>query len=127
MIWLVKTREKTITDGKKGKYTYLKDCMEPADKYIKKIKPTKITPEIKQHVNYHLYQLMELYVNCKIVSKWLSLKNNQEKIDFFQNFKDINYLEEICNFYDTCCSLYEYENFTDSMKKQLISYLKKIF
>jgi hypothetical protein len=42
MIWLVKTREKTITDGKKGKYAYLKDCMEPADKYIKKIKPTKI-------------------------------------------------------------------------------------
>ncbi len=32
MIWLVKTREKAISDGAKNLYVYLKDCMEPAEK-----------------------------------------------------------------------------------------------
>ena len=83
MIWLVKTREKVISDGAKNLYVYLKDCMEPADKYINKIKTKKITNELKANVNYHLYQLIELYVDCKIVSKWLSLKYDDEKLDFF--------------------------------------------
>ena len=41
MIWLVKTREKAITDGIKSSYVFLKKCMEPADKYISKIKTKK--------------------------------------------------------------------------------------
>ena len=86
MIWLVKTREKAITDGIKSSYVFLKKCMEPADKYINKIKINKITPELKANVNYHLYQLIELYVDCKIVSKWLSLKNDEKKLVFFFTF-----------------------------------------
>ena len=41
MIWLIKTREKAITDGIKSSYKFLKDCMEPVDKYINKIKTKK--------------------------------------------------------------------------------------
>lgn len=37
MIWLVKTREKAISDGIKGSYSYVKDCMESADTIIKKL------------------------------------------------------------------------------------------
>ena len=46
----------------------------------------KITNELKVNVNYHLYQLIELYVDCKIVSKWLSLKNDEKKLVFFFTF-----------------------------------------
>ena len=36
MIWLVKTREKAITDGAKNLYIYLKDCMSlPQNELIK--------------------------------------------------------------------------------------------
>lgn len=119
MIWLVKTREKAITDGVKGAYTYLKDCMEPAEKYIKKIKRTKITPEIKGHVNYHLYQLMELYVNCKIVAKWLALKSEDEKINFFYHCTDLEYLKDVCYFFTCCCSSFEYHSFSESMQNTI--------
>ena len=86
MIWLIKTREKALKDGIKSSYKLLKECMKPADKYISKIKKKKITNELKVNVNYHLYQLIELYVDCKIVSKWLSLKNDEKKLVFFFTF-----------------------------------------
>ena len=121
MIWLVKTREKAITDGIKSSYVFLKKCMEPADKYINKIKTKKITPELKANVNYHLYQLIELYVDCKIVSKWLSLKNDEEKLEFFLHFTDIDYLKTICDFTNSYCSQFEYNSFSDSMKKVISS------
>ena len=121
MIWLVKTREKAITDGIKSSYVFLKKCMEPADKYINKIKIKKITPELKANVNYHLYQLIELYVDCKIVSKWLSLKNDEERLDFFLHFTDIDYLKRICDFTNSYCSQFEYNSFSDSMKNVISS------
>lgn len=121
MIWLIKTREKAITDGIKSSYIFLKKCMEPADKYINKIKTKKITNELKANVNYHLYQLIELYVDCKIVSKWLSLKNDEEKLDFFLHFTDIDYLKRICDFTNSYCSQFEYNSFSDSMKNVISS------
>lgn len=119
MIWLVKTREKAIVDDVKGIYTYLKKCMEPAEKYIKKIKRTKITPEIKSNVDYHLYQLMELYVHCKIVAKWLSLETEEEKINFFYHCTDLEYIKEVCNFLTCCCSSFEYHSFSESIQNTI--------
>ena len=69
MIWLVKTREKAISDGAKNLYVYLKDCMEPAEKYIKHIKSKKLTPDVIKDAGFHLYKLMEIYVSCKIVAR----------------------------------------------------------
>lgn len=121
MIWLVKTHEKAITDGVKNTYKYLKDCMEPADQYIRKIKPNKITSKIRANANYHLYQLMELYVDCKVVSKWLTLKTDDEKIDFFQHFTDLDYLKSICDFSNSYCSQFEYNSFSEPMKNTIIA------
>ncbi len=121
MIWLIKTREKAITDGRKDTYTYLRDCMEPADKYIKKIKAGRIKSEIKTNAIHHLYQLMELYVDCKIVSEWLTLKDDEERLDFFLHFTDIDYLKKVCNFTDSYCSQFEYNSFSDEMKNAITS------
>lgn len=134
MIWLVKTREKAITDGNKNTYSYLKYCMVPADRYIKKIKAGNINPIVRNDANYHLYQLMELYVDCKIISKWLSLQTDDERLDFFLHFTDINYLQKLCDFTDSYCSQFEYNSFSDSLKNTIttlfteyISDFKKAF
>ena len=86
-----------------------------------KSKQKKITNELKTNVNYHLYQLIELYVDCKIVSKWLSLKYDDEKLDFFLHFTDIEYLKKICDFTNSYCSQFEYNSFSDSMKNVISS------
>lgn len=134
MIWLVKTREKAITDGNKNTKSYLKDCMIPADRYIKKIKAGNIKSDIKNDANYHLYQLMELYIDCKIISKWLSLQTDDERLDFFLHFTDINYLQKLCDFTDSYCSPFEYNSFSDALKNAIttlftdyISDFKKAF
>lgn len=125
MIWLVKTRETNSTEKRKDPFTYLLDCMEPADKYIKKIKAGKIKPDIRSNANYHLYQLMELYVDCKIISKWLSLQSEDERLDFFFHFIDIDYLKKVCNFTDSYCSQFEYNSFSDEMKKSITTILNE--
>ena len=122
MIWLYKTKKRTITDGNKNSYAFLKDLMESAEKYvkrIKRIKHKKLTTDIKTDAEYHLYQLMEIYVDCKIVEKWLSLPSDSEKIDFFFHFDDEAYLKKTCNFLDSYCSRFEYASFSDLMKKRI--------
>lgn len=119
MIWLVKTREKAISDGAKNLYVYLKDCMEPAEKYIKHIKSKKLTPDILKDAEFHLYQLMEIYVSCKIVARWLCLKTKSEQLDFFHHLTDVRDLKEICDFSDSYCSQFEYNSFSNQMRKKI--------
>ena len=119
MIWLVKTREKAISDGAKNLYVYLKDCMEPAEKYIKHIKSKKLTPDILKDTEFHLYQLMEIYVSCKIVARWLCLKTKSEQLDFFHHLTDVRDLKEICDFSDSYCSQFEYNSFSNQMRKTI--------
>ena len=119
MIWLVKTREKAISDGAKNLYVYLKDCMEPAEKYIKHIKSKKLTPDILKDAEFHLYQLMEIYVSCKIVARWLCLKTKSEQLDFFHHLTDVRDLKEICDFSDSYCSQFEYNSFSNQMRKRI--------
>lgn len=119
VIWLVKTREKAICDGAKNLYIYLKDCMEPAEKYIKHIKSKKITPDVIKDAGFHLYQLMEIYISCKIVARWLCLKTKSEQLDFFHHLTDVSYLKEVCDFSDSYCSQFEYNSFSDEMRKKI--------
>lgn len=119
MIWLIKSREKTISDNEKEIPTYLKKGMEPAENYVKNIKHKKLTKEIQTNAEYHLCQLMEIYVDCKIIEKYLCLKTDSEKIDFFCHFLDENYLKEVCDFSENYCSQLEYKSFSDLMKNRI--------
>ena len=62
-----------------------------------------------------------MYVDCKIVSEWLSLKTDDEKLNFFLHFTDIDYLKRICDFTNSYCSQFEYNSFSDSMKNVISS------
>ena len=68
---------------------------------------------------------MELYVDCKIISKWLSLQNEDERLDFFFHFIDIDYLKKVCNFTDSYCSQFEYNSFSDEMKNSITAILNE--
>lgn len=68
--------------------------MEPFDKYLASIKETELTPEIIQDAQFHLYQLMELYIDSRICSRWVTLnpdeklsssKTSPEKEDFLDS------------------------------------------
>lgn len=93
--------------------------MSPAEDYVKSIKRKKVTKEIQTNAEYHLYQLMEIYVDCKIIEKYLYLKTDSGKINFFCHFLDDNYLKEVCDFSEDYCSQFEYKSFSDLMKNKI--------
>lgn len=94
MIWLKKVRKNALPDKNFNIAVYLQEMLEPFDKYLASIKETELTPEIIQDTQFHLYQLMELYIDSRICSRWVTL-NPDEKLSSsktspgkrnFQNF-----------------------------------------
>lgn len=85
MIWLKKVRKNALLDKDFNIAVYLQEMLEPFDKYLASIKETELTPEIIQDTQFHLYQLMELYIDSRICNRWVTL-NPDEKIKFFKNF-----------------------------------------
>ena len=69
----------------------MQEMLEPFDKYLASIKGTERTPEIIQDAQFHLYQLMELYIDSRICSRWVTL-NPDEKNKFFKYFSRENKL-----------------------------------
>lgn len=107
MIWLKKVRKNALPDKNFNIAVYLQEMLEPFDKYLASIKETELTPEIIQDTQFHLYQLMELYIDSRICSRWVTL-NPDEKIKFFKNFSREKKLSELLFFG------FEKEDFLDS-------------
>lgn len=97
MIWLKKVRKNALPDKDFNIAVYLQEMLEPFDKYLASIKGTELTPEIIQDAQFHLYQLMELYIDSRICSRWVTL-NPDEKIKFFKNFSREKKLSELLFF-----------------------------
>ena len=94
MIWLKKVRKNALLDKDFNIAVYLQEMLEPFDKYLASIKETELTPEIIQDTQFHLYQLMELYIDSRICSRWVTLnpdeklsssKTSPEKEDFLDS------------------------------------------
>ena len=122
MIWLKKVRKNALLDKDFNIAVYLQEMLEPFDKYLVSIKGTELTPEIIQDAQFHLYQLMELYIDSRICSRWVTL-NPDEKIKFFKNFSREKKLSELLffgfekeDFLDTALSFYLFQGTWTSLR-----------
>ena len=118
MIWLKKVRKNALLDKDFNIAVYLQEMLEPFDKYLASIKETELTPEIIQDTQFHLYQLMELYIDSRICSRWVTL-NPDEKIKFFKNFSREKKLSELLFFGFDYFSKSEFKLYPDLLKENL--------
>ena len=88
MIWLKKVRNDRLYDGKLNVAVFLQQMMEPFEDYMKSIKEKELTLEILRDAQFHLYQLMEIYVDCKICSIWVTLDEKQSSSTVLQKIKN---------------------------------------
>lgn len=88
MIWLKKVRNDRLYDGKFDVAVFLQQMMEPFEEYMKSIRENELSYEIIRNAQFHLYQLMEIYVDCKISSIWVTL-DEKEKAKFFNAFQNL--------------------------------------
>ena len=98
--------------------------VEPFDKYLASIKETELTPEIIQDTQFHLYQLMELYIDSRICSRWVTL-NPDEKIKFFKNFSREKKLSELLFFGFDYFSKSEFKLYPELLKENLTTLYKE--
>ena len=111
MIWLKKVRNDRLYDGKLNVAVFLQQMMEPFEDYMKSIKEKELTLEILRDAQFHLYQLMEIYVDCKICSIWVTLDEKQ-KTKFFNSFAKDKKLSSYINFGFDYFSKAEYQLLT---------------
>lgn len=124
MIWLKKVRKNALPDKDSNIAVYLQEMLEPFDKYLASIKETELTPEIIQDAQFHLYQLMELYIDSRICSRWVTL-NPDEKIKFFKNFSREKKLSEFLFFGFDYFSKSEFKLYPDLLKENLTALYKE--
>ena len=98
--------------------------LEPFDKYLASIKETELTLEIIQNAQFHLYQLMELYIDSRICSRWVTL-NPDEKIKFFKNFSREKKLSDLLFFDFDYFSKSEFKLYPDLLKENLTALYKE--
>ena len=67
--------------------------------------------DILRDVQFHLYQLMEIYVDCKICSIWVTLDGKQ-KAKFFSSFAKDKKLSSYINYGFDYFSKAEYQLLT---------------
>ena len=99
----------------------------PGDILVGKITPkgeTELTPEIIQDAQFHLYQLMELYIDSRICSRWVTL-NPDEKSKFFKNFSREKKLSEFLFFGFDYFSKSEFKLYPDLLKENLTALYKE--
>lgn len=118
MIWLKKVRNDRLYDGKLNVAVFLQQMMEPFEEYMKSIRGNELSYEIIRNAQFHLYQLMEIYVDCKISSIWVTL-DEKEKVKFFNSFAKDKKLSSYINFGFDYFSKAEYQLYPELLKQNL--------
>lgn len=118
MIWLKKIRNNRIGNGKSDIAVFLQEMMEPFEEYMKSIREKELSLDVIRDAQFHLYQLMEIYVDCKICSIWVTL-DEKGKSKFFQSFANANKLSSFVNFGFDYFSKAEYKLYPNLLKQNL--------
>lgn len=118
MIWLKKIRNNRIGNGKSDIAVFLQQMMEPFEEYMKSIREKELSLDVIRDAQFHMYQLMEIYVDCKICSIWVTL-DEKGKSKFFQSFANANKLSSFVNFEFDYFSKAEYKLYPNLLKQNL--------
>lgn len=124
MIWLKKVRNDRLYDGKFDVAVFLQQMMEPFEEYMKSIRENELSYEIIRNAQFHLYQLMEIYVDCKISSIWVTL-DEKEKAKFFNTFSKPKKLSSYINFGFEYFSKSEYQLYPELLKQTLSNFYEE--
>lgn len=124
MIWLKKVRKNSLPDKDFNIAVYLQEMMEPFEEYMKSIQKNELSYDIIQNAQFHLYQLMEIYVDCKISSIWVTL-DEKEKAKFFNTFSKPKKLSSYINYGFDYFSKSEYQLYPDFLKQTLSNFYEE--
>lgn len=98
--------------------------MEPFEEYMKSIQKNELSYDIIQNAQFHLYQLMEIYVDCKISSIWVTL-DEKEKAKFFNTFSKPKKLSSYINYGFDYFSKSEYQLYPEFLKQTLSNFYEE--
>lgn len=124
MIWLKKVRKNSLPDKDFNIVVYLQEMMEPFEEYMKSIQKNELSYDIIQNAQFHLYQLMEIYVDCKISSIWVTL-DEKEKAKFFNTFSKPKKLSSYINYGFDYFSKSEYQLYPEFLKQTLSNFYEE--
>lgn len=105
MIWLKNNQEdklecySALTYGK-----FMLENMKSFDDYMNTLISTGNIQEKTDDIIFHMNQLMDLYIHCKLLEKWIEVTTEKNRIKLFKTFSDLDSIKSICSL----TSIYSY-------------------
>ena len=91
MIWLKNNQEdklecySALTYGK-----FMLENMKSFDDYMNTLISTGNIQEKTDDIIFHMNQLMDLYIHCKLLEKWIEVTTEKNRIKLFKTFSDLD-------------------------------------
>lgn len=98
MIWLRKYQNDTQSNSKtQTLIQYFQDGTESFEQYYTRI--CNSPNENKDDIIFHLDQLIDIAIHCKLLSDWFSKLTKKERINYFLQLDNIDFIKENADYY----------------------------
>lgn len=95
MIWLRKRSDDELIYNGQSSIDYIRNEILPFSEYVQLVEKGDV-PEAD--INWKSFQLVDAYLRCMIVYKWLVIPSTEGKISFFKSFSNPKELKEYVHF-----------------------------
>ncbi|WP_318661895.1 hypothetical protein [Treponema sp.] len=96
MIYLRK-RKDDYQVYEKNSIKFLQEEMVSFENFFSHIKNDVFSEEMKTDIHFKLFQLIDIYIHCCIIYKWLVIPTEKKRIKFFKSFHDYKRLDKYTN------------------------------
>lgn len=123
MIWLRKKQDDMQSNSLPNTMIkYFKDGMETFDQYYSRICKLKNDLINADDIIFHLDQLMDIAIHCKLFSDWFSKTTEKERVKYFMNLSDIDFIRKNADYH-----FHFSKNRLDEVGKKIINVLDNSF
>ncbi len=109
MLWLRKRQNDQLIFSDQDSKEYIKNEMISYSDYIKSIESVPLTDSLEKDIKWKAFQLVDIFLRCMIIYKWLGIPTEKEKLIFFKSFSNPQKLNKYISFSD----LLPYEQIND--------------
>ena len=98
MLWLRKRLDDQETYSEQNSISYLQNEMISFSDYIQFVEESVLNETLENDIKWKAFQLVDIYLRCMIIYKWLIIPTIKGKIEFFTTFLNPNELKEYVSF-----------------------------
>lgn len=100
MLWLRKRQDDQLIYGNQNSGDYIRNEMVSYSDYMQFIEQTPLTDNLEKDIQWKAFQLVDIFLRCMIIYKWMVIPTEKSKLKFFRSFSNPSKMREYISFSD---------------------------